>query len=672
MLATSLNEIQKEYMTRSKQSSYALMHIINDILDYSKIEAGKLDLVHEEFELDKIFDNIASLFGYNAYAKELAFNFSIDDTIPQKLIGDPLRLTQVLTNLVGNSIKFTPSGFVSLKVELLKQSEERVYLKFCVQDSGIGISKANQKKLFQSFEQLDSSNTKKYGGTGLGLMISQQLIRLMGGRIAVRSKEHEGSQFYFKLYFEYLPNSQRIRQKLHALKDARCLILSSSPIESEYLLALMEQWGIGSQSVLTLQGALDTVQTQRIDLLLFDWHTIEDDPHLLISVVKTHSLASICMVNTYAKNEVIEQLSRYSINKILEKPYTPSTLYNLLNNDYIDYTKTLNSEEQSIVLADTQKALLVEDNEVNQIVAKALLESYGFSVDLAVDGREALKAAQTHPYDIVFMDLQMPNMDGFEASQKIREFNTSLPIIALSAAVMQKDKELTQAAGMNAHIAKPIIKEEIEKVIQSYFETQTITKTLNPNSHKVEIYGVEYAKLLASLASNESQALSLLKKYYNSYKNIHEALNALANDRDGLRDYIHKLKGVSGNIGARKMYEYCRLIEEANPIEQPTLMQELMQESSLVLQSIKLNIMEKVPQEQEHISEGELRESIEALIVDLQEDHFIQNDRIESFVHSLKDRVEPMMLTQIEKHFASYDYKSLLGILRTIEERLDL
>lgn len=343
VLKTQLTPLQQDYLKKAKSSSNALLNIINDILDYSKIEAGKLVLESKEFEFQELLENVSSLFAYQIEEKNLEFVLNIDEKIPAILVGDKFRILQVLNNLVGNGLKFTKKGHIILDVQQIKKEKEKVELLFCIQDSGIGISEISIEKLFQPFEQGDNSNTKKYGGTGLGLLISKQIINLMHGDIWIESVLNIGSKFYFNIIIEYQEQSSSLKQLTNAV--------------------------------------------------------ITDNPTLK------------------AKGFV----------------------------------------------------LLVEDNEINQIVAEENLINYGFEVDIASDGLQAVQMAQKKQYDIIFMDLQMPIMDGFEATQNIRKFDTKTPIIAFSAAVLEKDKELTFAVGMNEHIAKPLNVEELESVLSKYF-----------------------------------------------------------------------------------------------------------------------------------------------------------------------------------------------------------
>ncbi|MFC2073725.1 ATP-binding protein, partial [Campylobacterota bacterium] len=346
VLKTSLNEKQTEYLIKSKTSSLALLRVINDILDYSKIEAGKLDLELKPFNLAEIVKNLKDLFEYQANKKGIELIFDSHLAANTMLVGDALRLTQILTNLIGNAIKFTEQGSVKVSIEVYKEKDGLKELKFSVKDSGIGISKSIQNNLFKEFSQADSSITRTYGGTGLGLAISKQLVDMMQGKIWIESVEGEGSEFIFTLSLE------------------------SAPDQNQNDSALMP---------------------------------LELDP------------------------------------------------------SHLDALKGV-------------KILLAEDNKVNQIVAMGLLEDYLVEIDVANNGQEAVDMALKAKYDIVLMDLQMPVMDGFEATHRIREMDNykHTPIFALSAAVMQEDKKLTQEAGMDEHLAKPIDKEILVKTLVAY------------------------------------------------------------------------------------------------------------------------------------------------------------------------------------------------------------
>ena len=455
VLDTPLNPLQNDYLKKAIQTSNSLLNIINDILDYSKIEIGKLDILKEPFSLNQLLENVTNIFGYQVYEKGLEFNFTIDPKINNNLVGDSLRLTQVLNNFVGNAIKFTQKGYVHIDISIINKTDNKILLDFSVKDTGIGIALENQHKLFKAFNQEDSSTTKRFGGTGLGLVISKQLVEIMGGEVYFNSIKDKGSTFGFKIELEYIKDSILKDENLKTYSNSNFLIIDDNEIYKDYLEKILLK--------------------EKIDYIIVDCCVPKLNGLNLLKKLQDNNIniPNILMITAYNKQELLEeaQNSNIYIEKILEKPFTPSTLYNTLFDKKIESKRV---ESKKMKLITPKKALVVEDNEINQIVTSKMLENMGFSIDIANDGVEAVSMVNKFNYDMVFMDLQMPNMDGFEATKKIREFNKTIPIIALSAAVMDKDKELTSLAGMNKHLAKPLIKEELEKVLDEYFEISEI------------------------------------------------------------------------------------------------------------------------------------------------------------------------------------------------------
>ena len=475
VLDTPLNPLQNDYLKKAIQTSNSLLNIINDILDYSKIEIGKLDTLKEPFSLNQLLENVTNIFGYQVYEKGLEFNFTIDPKINNNLVGDSLRLTQVLNNFVGNAIKFTQKGYVHIDISIINKTDNKILLDFSVKDTGIGIALENQHKLFKAFNQEDSSTTKRFGGTGLGLVISKQLVEIMGGEVYFNSIKDKGSTFGFKIELEYIKDSILKDENLKTYSNSNFLIIDDNEIYKDYLEKILLSWKIKSLNVSNDLEVYEILLKEKIDYIIVDCCVPKLNGLNLLKKLQDNNIniPNILMITAYNKQELLEeaQNSNIYIEKILEKPFTPSTLYNTLFDKKIESKRV---ESKKMKLITPKKALVVEDNEINQIVTSKMLENMGFSIDIANDGVEAVSMVNKFNYDMVFMDLQMPNMDGFEATKKIREFNKTIPIIALSAAVMDKDKELTSLAGMNKHLAKPLIKEELEKVLDEYFEISEI------------------------------------------------------------------------------------------------------------------------------------------------------------------------------------------------------
>jgi PAS domain S-box-containing protein len=673
VLDTSLTNTQKEYLTKAKQSSTSLLDIINEILDYSKIEAGKLNIVKERFSLSTILSNISSLFGYKISQKGLEFNFTIDPEIYDTLIGDSLRITQVLNNFLGNAIKFTHSGYIRLSIELLEKSSEKIKIKFYIKDTGIGIAKENQNRLFMAFNQEDNSTTKKYGGTGLGLTISKQLIELMGGEVFFSSQKDKGSTFGFILDFEYIKADKKIVSSAHHFVDKKFMIVDDNEIDREYLSKIFKTWNIDTLMAKDAEVALNILKNRQIDYLLVDWKMPNIDGLELLKIVNEQhiNIPNILMITAHSKKELLTKANdeQIDINRVLEKPYTPSTLYNILFSCDISY---LHTEKKLSMLKNSKKALVVEDNETNQLVATKTLESMGFEVSIANDGIEGVSMSKNSKYDIIFMDLQMPNMDGFEASKKIREFDKNTPIVALSAAVMTKDKELTKDAGMNAHLAKPIDREELQHLVNEYFDTTDLEKI---ESKKIDdlpkIEGIKLDDIVSQFGDDRHSVYSMYTKFANEYKNIDKTLKDIKNNSQEYEKYIHKLKGVSGNLKIEEVYNLSRKIYDDGKNE---LIDELIESTKNISQEIEKNIsplLENINEKTIEISKDELKEKITTLSQDLENYEYIKQSRVDEILTLLKNKIKDDKLTTLEYYFKEEDNEMLVESFEEILKDID-
>jgi two-component system sensor histidine kinase/response regulator len=472
MQKTPLNEQQSEYVRKSLQSSKALLGVINDILDYSKIEAGKLELSMQTFDIEDLLHSTSDLFEYTLEEKGVEIHIDIDHSMPHRLEGDPLRLSQILNNLVGNAVKFTQSGDITIQSKILQRDDNIVKIAFAISDTGIGMSQEEQKKLFQSFSQADASTTRKYGGTGLGLVISKQLAEMMGGNIWVESILGEGTTFHFTVTLNALKSMdlRAISAKLH---QRRFLVVDDNEVERRVICEMLQSWGANPLLCSSGEEALMQIQKNHFDYLIIDWKMPGLDGLELIERIQNQFIQSDCkiiMVSASLKEELLLQANerRITLDRVLEKPVTASMLMDILidKEDVLEVPQT--NELDNIEFEG--KILLVEDNKVNQLVASMLLDDMGLEVDIANDGAEAVEMSMYGDYNLILMDLQMPVMDGFTSAKNIRTFNASIPIIALSAAVMEKDKQLTEEAGMNGHIAKPIDLSQLQNILARYLK----------------------------------------------------------------------------------------------------------------------------------------------------------------------------------------------------------
>ncbi|QFU23055.1 response regulator [Shewanella eurypsychrophilus] len=511
-LQAQLAPKQRNYIEKVHNSAENLLGIINDILDFSKIEAGKLDIDKSDFRLEQVFDNTANLIGINAEEKGLELLFSINIDIPTALIGDRLRLNQILLNLGNNAVKFTERGEVLVGVEELSRNEGGIELHFWVKDSGMGMNDETQSKLFESFSQADTSTTRKYGGTGLGLAISKQLIEMMEGKIWVESDVGKGSTFHFTAHFglqkEELPKRAFYYDEL---KGLRALVVDDNRCANNVLVEMLESFGLSVESAFDGVQAIDTVlkaekQCRPFDLVMMDWKMPKMNGIEVVEQLQQRYCSqtpTIIMVTAYSRDEVLKgvELLEVSLQSILMKPVSPSTLLEAMGDalgKYVDVStsslKRNTSSLERMKKLKGAKILLVEDNDINQELAIELLQQCDIEVILAENGQQALDILGLDPdFDGVLMDCQMPVMDGYEASRKIREIECfeCLPILAMTANAMVGDREKVITAGMNDHISKPL---NVELMYE------TMARWISPQCRGLASTGIE--KLMLSAHDN--------------------------------------------------------------------------------------------------------------------------------------------------------------------------
>ncbi|WP_457336412.1 response regulator [Rhizobacter sp. P5_C2] len=467
-----LDEQQRGHLAKVQTSSKALLSLLNDILDYSKAEAGRVVLESEEFSPEETIENVGNLFAVKIEEAGLELVFEIDEAIPQRLLGDSLRLTQVLNNLVGNAIKFTSRGEIVVSAALLSRDESGVELRFGVRDTGIGLTPEQAGQLFQVFSQAERSTARRYGGTGLGLAICKRLVELMGGTIEVRSTPGEGSLFTFNARFG-LAREAAERIDLHAIRGMRTLVLDNQPTARVVLQQVLQSWRFQVGSAAFAADALHKLKRAEgqspYELLLLDWRSADlefvHQARRLMAERGAPELAIVAMATPHTLERVSEALGGLPLTGVLSKPVTPSRLFDtvvrLQRGDQAPSTpavsRTAGYAEQLKPLRGA-RVLLVEDNLVNQQVALAFLALGELEVTVANNGLEAVEWVRKAPFDLVLMDMQMPEMDGPQATRVIRQLpqGAELPIIAMTAAAMDEDRQECFAAGMNAHVSKPI------------------------------------------------------------------------------------------------------------------------------------------------------------------------------------------------------------------------
>lgn len=582
LLQSSLNERQQDYLNKIHTSSRMLLGIINDILDFSRIESGKLELEERGFALSEILDQVTTLFADVAAEKGLELLFHIDPDTPQALVGDSLRLSQVLTNLLGNAVKFTPQGgSVELKIRAASQEKGQVGLAFSVSDSGIGISPEEQKKLFRAFGQADTSTTRKYGGTGLGLIISRRLIEKMGGELSLESTPGQGSRFFFNLT---LPLSQELPTRISCpeTRGKRILIVDDHENARIILREMLNHCRYETWEAASGEEAIEAIlaaekRKEPFDFILMDWkmpggmdgvQTCEKLAEMRATgeIVNTH--LPVLMVSAYKQSDIFqpEGLS----HAFLSKPVTASTLYDALITAEQGEGEIRHRQPVEAPSLKGYQILLVEDNEINQTVATHMLEKTGAMITLAEDGVEAIKAFTKVEPDLILMDLQMPNMDGFEATIRIREQGFKGPIIALSAAVMQDDKDRAARAGMDAHLGKPINSELLYKTLTEYLAEKAPQKShvtheaVESELLPASLPGFDLAQGLRLFDQDEGFYLKMLVRFKEcipaDYRPLVELLKV--ENWEAARRIAHSLKGSAGTLGAENIARLAKAIDQ--------------------------------------------------------------------------------------------------------------
>lgn len=484
MLKTDLDEKQEKYLNNSNIAAQNLLSIINDILNYSKIEAGKLQLEKIGFNVDNILNEVKTVTGYKAEEKKLKFLIDKADDIPENLIGDPLRITQILLNLVNNAIKFTEIGSITIKVDIIEKFREKLVLQFMVKDTGIGLTKDEQKKLFRAFTQVDSSTSRKYGGTGLGLSISRQLCKLMGGEIKVESKINYGSSFSFTVVVGLTDKIDNIQKsfKVDSQYKQNVLIVDDDDIQREILTNYLTDFNMNSDSVPSGEEAIKIIEDNLInnknyDLILMDWKmdgiTGLEAWRQIKKLKFKGKLPEIIMVTGHWQKGLSILAQKEGINDILTKPIQQSVLFDSINSCTKKNIKEVKPIKDEIEISNVNdyKILLVDDNHINLDVARDSLEHERFNVETANSGKEALEILDRGKrYNVILLDLQMPDMDGYETAKHIREnikYN-HIPIIALSADAMTGTRDKVLKAGMDDYVTKPIDMDQLLNVLQRW------------------------------------------------------------------------------------------------------------------------------------------------------------------------------------------------------------
>ncbi|HEY8102052.1 MAG TPA: response regulator [Burkholderiaceae bacterium] len=589
-LRTELSKKQRDYVEKIHGAGISLLGIINDILDFSKIEAGKLDIEKVDFNLDDVLTNVATVTSSKANEKELEFMFQVPPSVPRNLIGDPLRLGQVLINLVNNAVKFTESGEIHVACRQLQVNDDgQVQLEFVVRDTGIGMTAEQAGKLFRAFSQADESTTRRYGGTGLGLSISKGMVELMGGAIGLKSEVNRGTMMHFTAWFGKGAERQHRQVVPQAINGMRILVVDDNPTACTIMVEDLSMLPVEVDQLTSGPAALAAIRAndsgRPYDVVFTDLCMPDLDGIELMRAVKMdaeiHRPPLFVLVSAHGADEVSYRPDSALANGFLMKPVGPSMLVDTLVELYAPGTSAMPARVSTAVAHFKDLViLLVEDNEINQQIACELMAAAGVNVEVADNGRiaiEKLKAAGPDYYGMVFMDVQMPEMDGHEATRHIRQdlrFQ-KLPIIAMTAHAMLEERERCLASGMNDHITKPISPEELYRTIGQWCPAHVDTATekaappaasaVSTGNDDLIIEGIDVHDGLSRTMDNRELYMQLLGRFRDSHADAATKIRQALGDSDDhqlAERLAHTLKGVAALLGATGIAKIAGQVEE--------------------------------------------------------------------------------------------------------------
>jgi PAS domain S-box-containing protein len=610
-LKTELTPRQRDYLKKIQGSGQYLMGIINDILDFSKIEAGKVSVEQAGFDLEEVLENLANVIAPQTAAKGLELVFDVGRNVPNELIGDPLRLGQILINYANNAVKFTETGEIVIVIRMHEQSDTDIVLNCTVRDTGIGMTADQCGQLFQSFQQADTSTTRKYGGTGLGLVISKKLAELMQGEVGVDSEFGKGSTFWFTVRLGKDTGAKHQRRVRHDMQGHRMLVVDDNANARAVLKTLLESMSFVVDEAASGQSAVEAVvqaevKSEPYSIVFLDWQMPDMDG--LETLRQLHAspcrnLPHMIMITTYGDEEVVKEAEKAGLEDVIVKPVGATVLFDSVTSVLagVPFVQRVMADDASLTetsLATIKGAriLLVEDNALNQDVASDLLSDVGFIVDLAENGKVAVRKAQETRYDLVLMDMQMPVMDGITATKEIRKLPqcAHLPIIAMTANAMAGDRQCCLDAGMNDHIPKPVEPENIWRALLKWIKTRQggdkNLPTVRRAAHRTkDDLSTSAAVATASHHSSEDKSevamqkipadlLGLksisaldgvrrfggkvapyrkqLQRFGSHYQRAADKLQGLITE-EGIVEgeaFCHELKGVCGTLGANDMF----------------------------------------------------------------------------------------------------------------------
>ena len=710
-LGTELKPRQQKYIENVYHSAQSLLGIINDILDFSKIEADKLSIESIPFKLDEVLGNLSHILAMKAQEKGLEFIFDIHKDVPNILAGDPLRLGQILLNLTSNAIKFTDSGEIIIHAEPVRHTVDELEIKFSIQDTGIGMTSEQCAKLFQSFSQADMSTTRKYGGTGLGLAICKKLTGLMKGKIWVESQPGVGSVFIFTAVFKPVPNIEDIEQPEIDLSQVKVLIVDDTPGSREMLANALSAFSYRITAVDSGSAAINALveapEDDPFQLVLMDWKMPGMDGIETSRQIKTQlsstKLPQIIMVTAYGRENVIQEAKEAGLQGFVVKPVIPSNLLKTITDVLAGknvFQETTRSEDafrtKQVDEIFGSHVLLVEDNKINQQLAQELLNQAGLKVSIANNGLEALARLDKEKFDAVLMDLQMPEMDGYEATCNIRKNKAldDMPIIAMSASAMSMDRERCIETGMCDHVAKPIDPNKlIDTLIKWLPKREILQPVIKENASaintkqlpfSVELREIDTKTGLKHVGGNVDLYIKLLLDFLDDHKEDYRIIkNAIQSQNDELAcRTAHTVKGIAGSIGAKQLHDDSEKLELALRENNLSIdddlfsnfnksLQNVMQELKVISETSDSQSKNEPQVEETPINYKEIIPLLRQLETQLADMNTGAVDTISILTEKIQIHSAQVLLNEINSHLDNFDFDLAIESLSKLRKLLE-
>ena len=704
---TTLTEKQADYVQKVETSAKNLLRIIDDILDFSKIEAGKLTLESTHLYLEELVSDVADAVNVKLQKKNnVELVTHIDPNIPPVILGDSVRLRQVLLNLTDNAAKFTEEGEVHLFAKVVTKLPYGIIIRFAVKDSGIGMTEEQVNKLFQPFQQADLSTTRKFGGTGLGLAICKKIVEMMDGELTVTSEDGVGSEFSFNAFFSLSNEEANSITKVESIAGMRALLVDDSDSARIVLEEMLSSFGFEVMMTDNAKEAIEIFEKENaanrpFSLMVVDWRMPGMDGLQLVAELRKKDgqpVPSVLMVTAFGVDTVRQAAKEKLIDGFLLKPINPSILYDTINSilhlgekRVLDKSKDIDVIENYRAALQDSKVLLVEDNDINLELAIELLRDVGIEPDFARNGREGWEKVKENTYDCVLMDIQMPEMDGLTATRKIREeerFN-SLPILAMTAHAMKGEREKSLSAGMNDHITKPIDPHILYNALIKYIKGEATANSVADFAEKnatadgdapFQIEGVDVVNGLKRVAGKQDLYFKLLKTFVDNYTGVTAKAQKMVVEKNvpELAALLHTIAGVAGNIGITELYELAHPVsselknvsQEANPTLNSTHLQKtiavftkLEKQLPIIEKFVKANA--KTVAATTEVSDDELNERLTALAKAIEDNDMQAGELCEEMIakFTLSEDMKSK-LTVIQKALNEFEFDAALEILK--------